>query len=123
VREKCVTQNWAQAEEIGVGQQKARFLQVYLITVYLAIFSLFEAYIISNRRIISEWKEITKSWEVVVIYVKHFSEQPMSLLRLELDFFSNRNRKRYSLCHLAWFLFINKLFSARIQGTYLLLIL
>jgi len=40
VREIRVTHNWAQAEEVGVGQLKARFLQVYLLTIYLAAFSL-----------------------------------------------------------------------------------
>jgi len=40
VREKCVTHNWAQAKEVVMGQLKAHFLHVYLITIYLAAFSL-----------------------------------------------------------------------------------
>jgi hypothetical protein len=75
-----------------------------------------------NRRIINEWKEITKSLELVVIYGKVFFWTVSVPVEIRIGLFSNRNRKRYSLCRLAWFLLINKLFSARIQETYLLLI-
>jgi len=76
----------------------------------------------SNRRIISEWKEITKSLELVVIYNNVYFWTVSGPAGIRIGLFSNRNRKRYSLCHLSWFLLINKLFSARIQETYLLLI-
>jgi hypothetical protein len=76
----------------------------------------------SNRRIINEKKEITKALVLVVIYGKVFFWTASVPVEIRFGLLSNRNRKRYSLCRLACVLLINKLFSARIQETYLLLI-
>jgi len=56
-----------------------------------------------NRGIISEWKDITKSLELVVIYGKVFFWTISVPAEIRAGLFCNRNRKRYRLCHLAWF--------------------
>lgn len=68
-----------------------------------------------NRGIVSEWKEIKRSLEVVVIYDKVFFWTVSVPAEIKTGFFCNRNRKHYRMCHLVWFFLINKLFSARTQ--------
>jgi len=54
----------------------------------------------SNRRIINEWKEITKALQLVVIYGKIFFWTVSVPAEIRAGLFSSRNRKRYSLYHL-----------------------
>jgi hypothetical protein len=95
--------------QLGTGGRSGCGTPENTFPVILFTYELFSGFlaalctIVSNRKIISEWKGIAKVLEVVMIYGKVFF-WTVSLLRIELDFFSNRNRKLYRLCHLAWFL-------------------